>query len=117
LGKPWFAEIGAPGLPFRADSQLLAALGAAAGNYGAAIGGLHTGTETVRLGAVAVIGLESAFWHGASEIFRKYLELVEKIRLYNRLEAARRICPGHGRRLRANTDKSKLSLALNYVLR
>src|ERR1700689_78257 len=61
------------GLPLRADGQLLAPHGAAAGNYGLAIGGFHTGPKTVRLGAAPVVRLKSSFRH------------VWKYRLYNSL--------------------------------
>jgi hypothetical protein len=51
------------GLPLRADGQLLAPHGAAAGNYGLAIGGLHTRPKTVRLGAAPIVRLKSSFRH------------------------------------------------------
>ena len=51
------------GLPLRADGQLLAALCAAAREYGAAIGRLHAFPKTVRFHAAAVIRLKSTFRH------------------------------------------------------
>jgi hypothetical protein len=51
------------GLPLRADGQLLAAGGPAAGENGLAVCGLHAAPKTVRFGASAVVRLESTFWH------------------------------------------------------
>ena len=53
-------------LPFGADRELLAAPGAAAGEDGPAVLGFHPRKKPVRLGAVAIIRLKSAFWHVAS---------------------------------------------------
>jgi hypothetical protein len=49
--------------PFVADSQLVAALRAPAGQNGAAVLGLHALAEAVSLGPLPVIRLKSTFWH------------------------------------------------------
>jgi hypothetical protein len=48
-------------LRFAADGQLYAAFGTPAGQYFAAIGGLHAGPKTVGFGPFALVGLPSAF--------------------------------------------------------
>jgi hypothetical protein len=55
-------------LPLGADRQFVAAAGAAAGKNGAAVLGFHPGAKSVRLGAMAIIRLKSAFRHGDSRI-------------------------------------------------
>jgi hypothetical protein len=52
-----------PGLPLRADGQLLAPDGATPRDDGLSVGGLHTGPKTVRLRAAAVVRLKSSFGH------------------------------------------------------
>jgi hypothetical protein len=49
--------------PFVADGELPASACAAPGKHGASIDGLHTRTETVRLGALAIIGLKRSLRH------------------------------------------------------
>jgi hypothetical protein len=56
------------GLPLGADRQLVTAAGAAAGENGASVLSLHPGAEAVRLGAMAIIRLKSAFRHDDSRI-------------------------------------------------
>jgi hypothetical protein len=46
-----------------ADGQLVAALGAAAGQDGASILCFHTLTKSVSFGALAIVGLKRSFWH------------------------------------------------------
>ncbi len=46
-----------------ADGKFMTSTGAAAGEHGAAIGGLHAGPKTVGLRALTVIRLESTFRH------------------------------------------------------
>jgi hypothetical protein len=53
-------------LSFGADSELLAATGAAAREYGPAILGFHARPEPVCLGAVAIVRLEGTFRHLSS---------------------------------------------------
>jgi len=48
------------------DSELLATLGTATGEDGAAALGGHTSTETVALGALALIGLVRTLHSGSS---------------------------------------------------
>jgi hypothetical protein len=55
-------------LPLGANGQFLAATGAAAGENGAAVLGLHTGAKPVRFGAVAIIRLKGTFRHFSSSI-------------------------------------------------
>jgi hypothetical protein len=55
-------------LPLRTDREFLAASGAATGENSTAILGFHTGTEAMRLGAVAIIRLKSTFRHCGSRI-------------------------------------------------
>ena len=55
-------------LPLGADGQFLAATGAAAGENGAAVLGLHTGAKPVRFSAMAIIRLKSTFRHFSSSI-------------------------------------------------
>jgi hypothetical protein len=50
-------------LPLRADGQLFAANGPAAGKDGLTVRGLHAAPKPVRLGAATVIRLKSSFWH------------------------------------------------------
>lgn len=50
-------------LPFGADSEFLAAAGAAAREYSPAILGFHARPEPVRLGAVAIVRLKGTFRH------------------------------------------------------
>jgi hypothetical protein len=56
-------------LPFGADSELLAATGAAAREYGPAILGFHARPEPVRFGAVAIVRLKGTFRHLSSTSF------------------------------------------------
>ena len=53
-------------LPFGADSEFLAAAGAAAREYSPAILGFHARPEPVRLGAVAIVRLKGTFRHLSS---------------------------------------------------
>jgi len=50
-------------LPLRADGQLFAAGGPAAGKDGAAIGSFHASPKAVRFDAATVIRLERSFRH------------------------------------------------------
>jgi hypothetical protein len=53
------------GLPFGAYGKLFAALRPAARDYLAAVGGFHTGAETMRFGAPPSIRLKRSFRHFA----------------------------------------------------
>jgi hypothetical protein len=55
-------------LPLGANGQFLAATGAAAGENGAAVLGLHSGAKPVRFGAMAIVRLKGAFRHTSSSI-------------------------------------------------
>jgi hypothetical protein len=55
-------------LPFVADGEFLASSGAPAGEHGAAVLGFHPAAEAVRLDALAIIRLKSAFRHFSSSI-------------------------------------------------
>ena len=48
---------------FITDRQLVAALGAAAGEDSAAVGSLHANTKAVSFSALAIIGLKGTFGH------------------------------------------------------
>jgi hypothetical protein len=51
--------------------ELPTATGAAAGQHVTAVLGLHTLAETMRLGALPVIGLECSLWHFSESFWRK----------------------------------------------
>jgi hypothetical protein len=55
--------IGVPDNSLIADGQLVAALGAAAGEYGPAIFAFHTRPETMSFCALSVVRLKCTFWH------------------------------------------------------
>jgi len=63
-----FGKTGDGLLPLGAHGQFLAAPGASPGEHRASILRLHPGEEAMRLGAVAVIRLKSAFRHLISSI-------------------------------------------------
>jgi hypothetical protein len=56
------------GLPLVANSQLLAARGAAASQYGAAVLGFHANAKTMSFRAMAIVRLKSTFGHFSSII-------------------------------------------------
>jgi hypothetical protein len=60
--------MGVPDSSFVADRQLMAALGAAARQHGAAILRVHPGPESVSLRALAIIRLKCTFRHGLSSL-------------------------------------------------
>jgi hypothetical protein len=48
---------------FVANGQFMTALGAPAGQHGAAVFGLHAFAEAVSFGALPIIRLKRTFWH------------------------------------------------------
>ena len=58
-----FDGLGVADGTFVTDRQLPSAFGAAAGQDGAPVHGIHTRAETMRLRPFAIIRLKSTFWH------------------------------------------------------
>jgi hypothetical protein len=89
-----------PRLSLRANGQLLASNGATARENGLAVGGLHAGPKSVRLGAATVIRLKGSFRHfvpgnidyttawGNGEFPSAYLQHHSELKASNRKQRA-----------------------------